>query len=299
MPLNTGLILQARKPRDWEQGGIVGAEWGVENSSGQWMDFLPEGEMQSRYGLETMSCVSQSFCNVHEIFLKKRGIDIDFSDRYLAKMSGTSKQGNTFWAVAEAARKYGMIKEEDWDWKPEYNEWSEYYAQVPVEVQEKTIEDWDYQYRWVDVGNEAIMEGLKYSPLQVCNEWHAFCIVGYDSRGWITYDSYPGGDGDFMGLWDFDKPFQSAMGHISTDHVLKPNYELPEEAKVWEAGGQTRTGLHVKGKLFVDENFKIDLQWQLRNRDPETNIFSGGKIIPVTPEIFNSFKHYNLKGERI
>lgn len=300
---NTGVILQPAKPRDWVLGGVTGSSWEKVMEDGQWVDFIPKGETQNRYGLETMSCVSQSCCNVHETYLKARyDKELDFSDRVLAKLSGTTEEGNTFWRVAMTVRKHGFVPESAWPWTSDKDSWEEYYETIPVGVHEKCEEymsKYEPQFAWVNVDVESMKEALKYSPLQVCNQWHAFCVVGYDKNSWITYDSYPGGDGDFLGLWDFNNPLQAAMGHVSLPLKPKPVYTLPEEAKVWEAEGQTRVGLHVKGKIYVDEMRKIDLQWQLRNRDMDTNIFSGGRVIPVTTELFDSFEQFDLKNNKL
>lgn len=100
----------------------------------KWHDYTSRPEPQ-RIGFETFSCVSYSALNCIETlmnykikkgefstenikWLKDNGYfndegKVDFSDRFLAIMSGTTKQGNSCDNVAEIIRKKGLIPETD------------------------------------------------------------------------------------------------------------------------------------------------------------------------------------------
>lgn len=114
----TGFIDQAPRPTDY-LGGTLALE--VINEYGDWRGFLPKGEHQ-RYVFDTLSCVSFATANSLEVQLKKiplsdeakeflKEYDNNFSDRFLAIMSGTTSRGNSYQNVLDAVRMYGMIPE--------------------------------------------------------------------------------------------------------------------------------------------------------------------------------------------
>src|SRR3990167_263004 len=92
-----GFLPYTPKPEDWKFGAIGGP---VLAPDGQWLKYLPDGERQRKRNAETMACVSFSALNAFEALLKaKYGSTINRSDRFTAKKSGTSEEGNTFGRV--------------------------------------------------------------------------------------------------------------------------------------------------------------------------------------------------------
>jgi len=189
-----GFIEELPKPEDY-QHQILGAkvEKVVLAKDGNWEKFMPKGELQKRSANgETMACVSfsamnclEAIINRHLLFIEKgkateeekeivRIFDeaglitngqADFSDRYIAKLSGTTRNGNSQNKVAETIRKYGLVSESDWTYA---DGWSNYYKDVPQEVIDKgkkLLEKIEIKHEWVNPMN---FEGsLKYAPLQI------------------------------------------------------------------------------------------------------------------------------------
>src|SRR5207247_8242189 len=109
----------------------------VLNPSGDWTAYLPSAENQSTHIVDTMACVTFSCLNVIETQIKfLTGREVNFSDRFIAKLSGTTQQGNTVQNVLDAIRKYGLVLEEEWPTDLNFN-WDQYYAPVPDEVIKK------------------------------------------------------------------------------------------------------------------------------------------------------------------
>jgi hypothetical protein len=165
---NTGFIKEQLKETDYVLGGGQ-LNKKVLVPDGNWEPYLCGPERQSGRGVEPMDCVSVSLENVLEIlFLKKFGIVKNFSDRFLAKISNTSMNGNSQSQVIEAARKKGLVDEEDWPSDLDNFSWSEFYKPIPSEVMSKAttfINDYEIGYEAVPVTIAAMREALKYSPL--------------------------------------------------------------------------------------------------------------------------------------
>jgi len=294
-PRNTGVILEAPKSRDWQFGGVSGGVREVLVEDGQWLKFLPRFEAQSRYGLETMSCVSQSLCNCLETYFKAAfDLTKDFNDRFLAKISGTTRKGNTFWNVSMAAHKKGLSDEGTWPWTQDVDTWDEYYGEPSSAARESAMRflgDYETFFEWVDPKPETMIDALKYGPLQVCSNGHAYEVYGYDPGvKWDVFDTY----GDGMRDREWDHRFDAAMLHtvaplLSDDPLLS----LANDCLVFEGGGPGRVGLHVNGKMFVDDPALIQLQWHTRNE--ADGMFVGGPVRTIPQDEFMRFSHFDLK----
>ncbi len=173
---NYGLIIEQPRVSDY----IVGAGSAVKaqdilNVTGDWEPKIPEGEYQNGVYFDTMGCVTFSALNILEMLFKaKFGIEINFSDRFTAKMSGTTLKGNSFSNVAESIRKDGLLLEDRWDYPrtqrtPVFVR-DEYYETIPnvlIEEAKKFLNDYEIQYEWVPATKEKLREMLQYAPLQV------------------------------------------------------------------------------------------------------------------------------------
>ncbi len=247
MGQNTGVIEVAPKIGDFMAGGETGVAPIVLEASGQFDTYLPDEESQWRNMLDSFACVSFSAGNAletlitrmiargempqsHLDFLKRHGyIDpqtgkVNFSDRFTAKMSGTSRVGNTLPAVGDSIRHNGMVPENLWPW-PEMQDgisfdekWNIYYTDIPKNVTDlgKLFATYfEIKYQWVLTGiysAPALKSALPYGPVQiaalVCAPWnsndgmppipacgcgtqHATIIYGYREDGsWKDFDHY-------------------------------------------------------------------------------------------------------------
>lgn len=262
---NTGFIAKAPSPSAWIFGGETGATKPILEPLGQWDAYLPTPELQNQ-GLETMGCTVWSaqqnneilinrlrakglLPTTHEVFLKDNGyIDsnnsVNFAERPTCKLAGTTRKGTSLEPVGESIRKlHGLLPEKDWPFPDMSNipldpnafyqdgkRWDLYYADVPQELQKKSLKFLDYfkiNYEWVVLGQcgqvEQMKEALKYGPLQIasqtCAGWntgkvigcgcgqatHCTIIYGYTSDGyWKCFDHY-----------------------IPFDKLLDPGYGIP------------------------------------------------------------------------
>src|SRR3990167_4125317 len=99
---NDGVLLGDH--RDTYKSGRLGAvlPHEVRKPSGDWESVLPPEEKQSNAGGDSLGCVTFAELNGIETQEKDQtGSYVEYSDRWLAKMSGTTKEGNYLWKVAE------------------------------------------------------------------------------------------------------------------------------------------------------------------------------------------------------
>ena len=179
---NDGVIL-GQRDSDFLAGVLPYEE---RNPSGDWTQFLPEGEKQFRYNISTQACVSFSALNCLEVQSRFFGVGMNLSDRFTAFMSGTTPNGNWLWKVADSVRKDGVVSEEDWPFpflsvedyigKSEEWVWNFYYTPPPIEIinkAKKFLESWSVAYEWIDATKESLMHHLKHAPVQVVLPGHA------------------------------------------------------------------------------------------------------------------------------
>lgn len=214
---NTGFIKEDPKPEAWVAGGETGIARVVLEEDGQYDLYLPDEEPQSFYfpsRFDTQSCVSFSATNNIEIILnrmlakgqvsaaaKKFLVDnnyinpqtgkVNFSDRFVAKMSGTTQNGNSLPAVGDSIRKDGLVPESAWpmpDWdslkgKSQDEIWAVYMADIPGSVKnlgQQFLEYFTPAYQWGALGSstpESLRALLPYGPFQiasaVCSPWNS------------------------------------------------------------------------------------------------------------------------------
>src|SRR3990167_3503637 len=185
--MNDGVIL-GKKEGDWV-GGTIPYE--VRNPSGNWDASLPPGEWQKFNSFESMACVSFSALNSIETQLKHlQGWTPNFSDRFIAKMSGTTPQGNHLWKVADTIRLEGLVLESDWP-TPSQFDWNTYYAEIPETVKAKAIK-YDVAYEWLtSIEKDYILKELKHAPIQIVVNNGTHAVELYNEADVHQYfDSY-------------------------------------------------------------------------------------------------------------
>src|SRR5687767_13192677 len=97
--------LSGRRSTDFVAGVLP---YEIRNQSGDWEPYAPPGERQGNSLADSLGCVSFSLIDcieTQEFFLTGRRVN--YSDRWLAKMSETTFEGNYLYKVADTVRKYG------------------------------------------------------------------------------------------------------------------------------------------------------------------------------------------------
>ncbi len=233
---NTGVIIKEPSPIDWVSGEETGIKFEVVQENAQWDEFLPNGERQRNAHLDFSSCVSFSATNCIEILLNRmiekgeicesnliwlknnsyldENGKLNFSDRFTAKMSGTTKAGNYLTAVGDSMRKDGLVPEIIWPTDDSLKTWEDYYSDIPDNVKKiglEFVKRLKINYEWTLCGYsnlEKVKENLKQSPLQLaaatCTPWntseiingcgfrtnHATVLYGFTEDYIKDFDSY-------------------------------------------------------------------------------------------------------------
>lgn len=177
---NYGLVDSLPDPKDYTLGAV---QKSVLLKSGDWTVFTPIFERQIGTYTDTWACVTFSALNCLEIlFAKRYGFEVNFSDRFTAKKSGTIPgRGNTLKRVADSIRNDGFLMEEDYYWNRKSQE--NYYQSVPsyygaIQYPQTTLtnrakilrDSYEISYEWVGwngLSRDQLREALQYGPLQV------------------------------------------------------------------------------------------------------------------------------------
>jgi hypothetical protein len=123
--INLEKELLEQSEKDWVFGSDIKATCLVSLKEEDRITYLPKGEIQ-RAREDMQDCVTRAFLNIIETklnYLWKKGMldnwfyengyitpnGIELSDAFIAILSGTTRQGNSFKAVADAIRKNGLI----------------------------------------------------------------------------------------------------------------------------------------------------------------------------------------------
>ncbi len=195
-------VLDGKQPADFAAGTIP---FEVRNPSGDWRPYCPDGEVQFDQFTDVQGCVSFSHTNSLEIQAKQlSGQSYNWSDRFLAKMSGTTHQGNFLTKVADTVRQYGLVNEATWP-APAGFTWDSYYADIPADVIAKGKSEFPFTiaYEWVFSSDSiltpnqkmaALTKQLPHAPIQMTipgtNPIHAVCLVAIANGLYYYYDSY-------------------------------------------------------------------------------------------------------------
>lgn len=225
---NTGFIEVAPRPQDWKSAQGTGIIGSPVNATADWRLLEPPGEWQKdmRTQFETNACVSFSandaletygdFCIKNNLWpvslvqwLRDKGYfnadgTMNFSDRFTAKMSGTTIDGNSLPAVWESIRANGLVPESLWtsDFAklPTQGEtqvnWNLYYSNIPDSVialgkefltmfnsvNPNRAVQWEWiAYPGVNMTPDGFGQQLKTSPLQiatvVCDGWDTNTVI--------------------------------------------------------------------------------------------------------------------------
>jgi hypothetical protein len=187
---NTGLIEGSGTKGLWAAGKIPFEE---RNPSGDWRPYLVTEEHQYSHNVDSMACVSFSCDNDLEIqnkFLTAQ--EVNFSDRFLAKMSGTTHQGNYLDKVADTVRTIGLVTEDVWPANDDYT-WDSYYSDIPQDVINQVIRP-DIAFEGIPPDQGSLLHHLKQSPIQITIPLpypnHAVVLVAMDGQDCYYFDTY-------------------------------------------------------------------------------------------------------------
>ena len=185
----TGFKYEELVPSD----AFFGSAWDLSKKGFKGVVLSPDGDWtkylfpliyshQAPLDFETSACVSHGSMNAIELLTNRiHGQLLDWSDRFVAKGSGTSPAGgNTPKAVCDFIRNSWSVKEEDWPTKAARTQ-AEFYAEIPRELYDKALKYKTYKfgYERLNPDTATLKEALKYSPIGIS------CILTRDSNGEI------------------------------------------------------------------------------------------------------------------
>jgi len=247
---NHGIQVAPPSPTDFRAGRIPFKE---RNRKANWKAYIPSGERQRFRYFDSSACVSFSALNIIETqlhFMRDKGLlpeeHLDFlddyekdgeynlSDRFTAKMSGTTRSGNYLFSVADSLRNHGAVPEEYWPASENFD-WDDYYQNIPpylVNKGKEFVRYFDISYEWVLLGHtdpnvdnryEFIKEQLQHAPIQVAthltDSWksgevaagacepvqHAYMVFNTEDERYHILDHYTPYmkqlDADYCLLW--------------------------------------------------------------------------------------------------
>ncbi len=250
---NYGFISDVIEEEDYILGG--GQLGGEVLTNGQWDDYLPVKELQSKRGLETMNCVAFSTLNALEILHKRKfGEEKNWSERYIGVLAGTTRNGNSPHKVIQVIRNTaGLIKDELLPFN--VGIWEEYYSPSPMtekylKIGRKFLENWKIGHEWVFRGSgnnqEKIKIALQYSPVGASvfawkqrnglyykdegKDNHWITIYGYeDGKYWKIFDSY----NDTHKQLEWQYPFGFAKRYTLDKRTKKENWVIELTRSLW------------------------------------------------------------------
>lgn len=209
MSRSYGLKFDEVKPQDYKFGGGF-VPMDILQPDGDWEDYLPLKEIQNLNDIEPSACVAFTVLNCIEILIKRQyNEDANYSDRFLAAISGTKEGGNSPQTVCEFLRKIGVVPQELWPFDETITSFDSFYSPVPPKLYELAQEfNKKYTFKHEYVDPEKITQALKSSPLLISvPAWflgdngryyrpegipdnHATTLIGENINYRLIFDSY-------------------------------------------------------------------------------------------------------------
>jgi len=314
---NTGLIIKKPQPQDWRVGSVSGFDSAVLQKDHNWHEYLPIKENQFSRHFDTMGCVSFSALNCLEMLQKRKyGNEVNWSDRWLAKVSGTTRRGNWLQSVADTIRHTGLLLESEYPYPRQEAgfDWDDFYKDVPLSMFEEAgdfLKEYEVTYEWVDIRNrDNLLYSLRFTPLQVTGVFpsHRKAVDGIIPReeGLHThaYTIYGGKYGEYFDVfdhytvekkkiaWDFDLGI-NAMRYNLTKLTDKPmeKPEIENNTLVQLVEGHGGFGFFLDGDIIIDDLANVLATNEMRNKEQRTKA--------LTQEQWDMFDKVNLKGEPV
>jgi hypothetical protein len=302
---NLGLLREdVISPLEWSVGGLTPLTEVISNPSGSWLPYLPVVEHQNRYGFDRMACVSYSLLNCLEILIYYQVSEQkNFSDRFLAAASGTTRQGNFLSRVFDTAKEVGFVLESDY---PDVSTWDEYYQPIPQSVYGKAVKYEMYrEFIFLPNRKERMFQALQETPLQVTvayangdsilnpagDDNHAVCLVNAkEGKYWEIFDHYTQSLKKYH--WNY---FDSKCAVLKPTIIFKENIMKVKDNSLYllVEGPSQELAMGLDGKLVIfDEWVQAIVNAESRAKTPLIPI-------PVTLKDWNSVPHVNAKGQAI
>ncbi len=274
-PSGVGLVIEAPQEQDHILGAS-GPEFQALVKDGQWINFIPNSELQRNRNGDTFMCVSYSLNNIHEfLFGMAFNETINKSDLFLGSGSGTIRgQGNSKRTVAEWNRLHGFVLETEYPYTPETT-LDQAYAPLTRALLDKGMKQLDFysfNYKWLaDNSAASIMGGLTFSPVQV----DVSGSYKTDRNGYITWDSnYPTYTHEVM-IFGYEKGICWYVFDSETEQYLKFAWFYPFGSPMIHAVKKTMNIQILKkknGSALCIKTFN----------EPSLIAFSGGDITAET-----------------
>lgn len=228
-------VLEGRRDKDYLAGAFSFVSWEERLKTGNWRPFLPPGERQFNGTIDTMACVTFSALNsieTQEKFLT--GKQPNYSDRWIAKMSGTTHEGNYLYKVADAIRKYGLVLEEDYSFVSGMT-WDEYYTDIPEAKMNELLakgkawlDEWSALSEFLTVSKDSFLRHLKHAPIQVTIPGHAIEHFLFEEQDVVNYfDTYNPFEKQ-IGL----PTIQSALKIVLTPKTVTKRFKVNDDGKL-------------------------------------------------------------------
>jgi hypothetical protein len=188
--VNTGFKEGSGTKQLWLGGSIP---YEVKLESGDWRPFVPVGEKQRPNTVDVMACVTFSDMNSLETQnIQQTGKELNFSDRFIAKLSGTTHDGNYLDKVADTVRNLGVVMESDYA-APANFTWDSYYSEVPQDVLKKALKV-NMAYEFCTGTADVLSYHLKQAPIQIvitkASPNHAVLLLAIKGSTAYYFDSY-------------------------------------------------------------------------------------------------------------
>lgn len=172
-----GLKLDTIDPEHYVFGANSPIPLDILQPDKDWTESLPTAEPQNLNGIEPYACVTFTILNCVEILIKRKyGIDVNFSDRFLAAVSGTKEGGNSPQTVCEFLRHIGVVPEEMWPFDSTIDSFDKFYAKLPpklIKLAKEFNDNWDFKHEFVPTNDADISKALQCSPLLISvSAWH-------------------------------------------------------------------------------------------------------------------------------
>jgi hypothetical protein len=298
------MIINQPSYQDWIFRGYTPLSYGSQNELGQWDYYLPVLEVQNNY-FDRMSCVSYSILNCLEILWKFQfNTERNFSDRYIAQLSGTTDRGNSLENVFDTIREVGLVDESLYP--DDAKTWDEYYKTVPQEIINIGLDfkgKYNLYREWVNPTRiPDIMKALESAPLQIIVKYdsgegilnpqgkhnHAVVCYGYEQdKYWKIFDSYTQSTKKYT--WNY------IFGSILKPTLTIKSMFIPQDNQTYilVQGVEQIFSMGLIGKLMIFDDWSKTLV----NSASRANKWLVPK--PLTLEQFNSVEHINSKLELI
>lgn len=196
------------KETDWMLDGYSGITEDASATTVDWLDFSPTPENQARRDkfvkLSTPACTNFGNTNAIEFQINRikeklssdaieeldnagffdGGGYFNLSDSFSAATSGTTKDGNSAWRVAETIRNIGCCSQRVREWSDDMKTWEQFIAKPTKEQYENAkllLKHFDFKQQWVFTDHndkdkwEKMRRAVKIAPLIVsvpcCDPW--------------------------------------------------------------------------------------------------------------------------------